>query len=193
MSSHFTEQSNVALARQLSWSKRSKFRAPSTRPTPTALYRRAGSKRGEDFLQRDKGRGNTTLSICKLQTPARLVGRERWMGCCNWIQKWPKRRPGRGVAQLELYGVEENFARAPAWQTTAALRVTGCRFFIPPMHNALSAPQCATARQVPPSTPRIRDTPLEPMPCAHVQFAIRQVTSEMAAGVGLCAACIIRA
>lgn len=97
MSSHFTEQSNVARARQLSWSKRSKIRASSTRPTPTALYRWAGSKRGEDFLQRDKGRGNTTFSICKLQIPARLVGRSVGWACCNWFQKWPKRRPGRGL------------------------------------------------------------------------------------------------
>jgi hypothetical protein len=75
MSSHFTEQSNVALARQLARSKKSKIRASSTRPPPTALYRRVGSKGGEDFLQRDKGRGNTSLSICKPQILARVVGR----------------------------------------------------------------------------------------------------------------------
>lgn len=169
MSSHFTEQSKVALARQLAWSKNSKIRAPSTRPTPTALYRRAGSKRGEDFLQRDKGRGNTTLSICKLRILARLLGRSVWMGM---LQLVPKLAGSAGLGEgLQSSSLEEKFARAPAWQTTEALRVTGCRFFIPPM-------QCCTMHSLHPSAQlpgksrhqrhKICDPPMEPMLSTHI-------------------------
>jgi hypothetical protein len=168
MSSHFTEQSNVARARQLSWSKRSKIRASFDEAYTHSLIQMGWFEARGGLPSTGQGPRKYHFLDLQAANPSPARGPERWMGMLQLVPKMAEAQAWQGVAQLELYGVEENFARAPAGQTTEALRVTGCRFFIPPMRNALSAPQCATARQVPPSTPRNRDTPMEPMPCAHV-------------------------
>jgi len=99
MSSHFTEQSNVARARQLSWSKRSKIRASFDEAHTHSLIQMGWFEARGGLPSTGQGPRKycTTFSICKLQIPARLVGRSVGWACCNWFQKWPKRRPGRGL------------------------------------------------------------------------------------------------
>lgn len=191
MSSHFTEQSKVAMARKLACSKKSKIRAPSTRPPPTALYRRAGSKRGEDFLQLDKGRGNTTLSICKLRILARLLGRSVWMGMLQLVPKlagsagWERGCKAR-ASRKTLHG---HLLGKPLRR--CALLDAGFLSLPCTMHSLHPSAQLPGKSR----HQRHESVTLQWSPCPARMYNLPggQVTSEKAAGVGLCAACIIRA
>ena len=169
MSSHFTEQSKVALARQLAWSKKSKDQSTVDEAYTHSLIQKGWFEARGGLPSMGQGPRKYHSLDLQAANPSPGAGPERWDGHAAIGSKiGRKRRPGRGVAKLSL---EENFARAPAWQITEALRVTGCRFFIPPM-QACTMHSLHPSAQLPGKSRHQRheicDPPMEPVLSAHI-------------------------